>query len=274
MQDTQIYLDKTKQELCLRNYSQKTIKAYLLCLKYYFNFIRNNIEKANEEKVREFLFYIKDKGYSPQTINLYLNAIKFFYHDIIKSGARIDIKFAKKSKKLPIVLSRAEITDIINGISNKKHKLLISLAYGAGLRVSEVIELKVKDVLLGEEVIHIKEAKGKKDRITVLPDQLKPELNYIIVGKDKNDFLFESERGGKLTTRTAQKIFENALKRAGIKKDATFHSLRHSFATHLLENGVDVRYVQELLGHANIRTTQLYTQVTNPSIKNIKSPLI
>ncbi|MBU1179326.1 tyrosine-type recombinase/integrase [Patescibacteria group bacterium] len=270
----QIYLDKTKQELYLRNYSQKTIKAYLLCLNNYFNFIRIEPQMANKEKIKEFLLHIKDKNYAPQTINLYLNAIKFFYSNILKSPRRIDIKFSKKSKKLPIVLSRQEIADIIKNIGNKKHKLLVSLSYGAGLRVSEAVELKIKDILADEGVIHIKEAKGKKDRITVLPERLKLELNNLIAGKDKNDFLFESERGGKLTTRTAQKVFENALKRAGIKKDATFHSLRHSFATHLLENGVDVRYVQELLGHANIRTTQLYTQVTNPSIKNIKSPLI
>jgi site-specific recombinase XerD len=147
------------------------------------------------------------------------------------------------------------------------------LAYGAGLRVSEIINLKVKDVELEELVIHIKDAKGKKDRITVFPESLKINIEKLIIGKNGNDFIFESERGGKLTERTVQKVFENALKKSRIKKQATFHSLRHSFATHLLENGVDVRYVQELLGHQNIRTTQIYTQVTNPSIKRIKSPL-
>ncbi|MFH1956609.1 MAG: tyrosine-type recombinase/integrase, partial [Patescibacteria group bacterium] len=150
---------------------------------------------------------------------------------------------------------------------------LISLSYGAGLRVSEVINLKIKDININELTIHIKEAKGNKDRITIFPDSLCDEIKKIISQNGKDDYLFASERGGKLSERTAQKIFENALQKSGIKKDATFHSLRHSFATHLLENGVDVRYVQELLGHQNIRTTQLYTKVTNPSIKNIKSPL-
>ncbi len=152
MRSIQDYLDKTKQELYLRNYSQKTIKAYLLCLNNYFNFIRNGIEKANEEKTKEFLFFLKDKKYSPQTINLYLNAVKFFYKEIIKSSIKIDIKFSKKSKKLPIVLSRQEVFDIINSIDNKKHRLLISLSYGAGLRVSETIELKAKDVLPDEGI--------------------------------------------------------------------------------------------------------------------------
>ena len=183
------------------------------------------------------------------------------------------MKFAKRSKKLPIVLSREEINKIIETLPNKKHKLLISLAYGAGLRVSETINLKTKDVDLGELVVHLKDAKGKKDRITIFPEKIKSDIINITNCKDKNDYIFESERGGKLTERTAQKVFENALRRADIKKDATFHSLRHSFATHLLENGVDVRYVQELLGHQNIRTTQIYTQVTNPKLKNIKSPL-
>ena len=126
---------------------------------------------------------------------------------------------------------------------------------------------------MGVGTIHIKNAKGQKDRISVLPNKLIGNLKSLISGKMGNDFVFESERGGKLTTRTAQKVFERALKKSGTAKNATFHSLRHSFATHLLENGVDVRYVQELLGHQNIRTTQVYTHVTNPKIKNIKSPL-
>ena len=231
------------------------------------------MEKIDEENIKQFLLNKQSRNYSPQTVNLYLNAIKFFYRDVLKLPQRINLKFAKRSKKLPIVLSREEIKNIIEVIRNPKHKLLISLAYGAGLRISEVISLKVKDVNLEELTIHLKNAKGKKDRITIFPEKIKNDLQCLIAGKNPNDYVFESERGGKLTERTAQKVFENALQTAGIKRDATFHSLRHSFATHLLENGVDVRYVQELLGHRNIRTTQVYTQVTNPKLKNIKSPL-
>jgi site-specific recombinase XerD len=171
------------------------------------------------------------------------------------------------------VLSKSEIEKIINSIDNKKHRLLISLSYGAGFRVSEAINLKIKDINLDELTIHIKDAKGNKDRITVFPEKLKSSLHELTDFRNNNDYVFASERGGKLTERSAQKIFENALKKSGVQKDAPFHSLRHSFATHLLENGVDVRYVQELLGHQNIRTTQLYTKVTNPNLKKIKSPL-
>lgn len=265
----QEYLEQTRQELKLRNYSFKTIKTYLSCLREYFDFKKINFEKIDEENIKQFLLNKQSKNYSSQTVNLYLNAIKFFYREVLKIPQKINLKFAKRSKKLPIVLSREEIKNIIDVIRNPKHKLIISLAYGAGLRISEVVSLKVKDINLEELTIHLKNAKGKKDRITIFPEKIKTELQNLIAGKNLNDYLFESERGGKLTERTAQKVFENALRGAGIKKDVTFHSLRHSFATHLLENGVDVRYVQELLGHQNIRTTQIYTQVTNPKLKNI-----
>ena len=269
----QEYLEKTRQELKLRNCSFRTIKAYLGCLRGYFNFKKFNLEKIDEENIKQFLLNKQSKNYSSQTINLYLNAIKFFYREVLRIPQTINLKFAKRSKKLPIVLSREEIKNIIDVIRNPKHKLIISLAYGAGLRISEVVNLKVKDINLKELTIHLKNAKGKKDRITIFPEKIKTELQNLIAGKNSNDYLFESERGGKLTERTVQKVFENALLGAGIKKDATFHSLRHSFATHLLENGIDVRFVQKLLGHRNIRTTRVYTQVTNPKLKNIKSPL-
>jgi site-specific recombinase XerD len=172
-----------------------------------------------------------------------------------------------------VILNRKEINKIIEVTDNKKHNLILTITYGAGLRVSEVVNLKVKDVDTNNLTLHIKKAKGKKDRITIIPEKIKDDLEMIINSKKPDEYVFPSERGGKLTTRTVQKIFTNAMKNAEIRKDATFHSLRHSFATHLLENGVDVRYVQELLGHQNIRTTQRYTQVTNPKLRDIKSPL-
>lgn len=269
----QKYLDELNKELRLRNYSPKTIKSYILCLKGYFSYKKENLESVDIQTIKTFLLEKQDKGYSSQTVNLYLNAIKYFYRDVIKSPQKIDIKFAKRSKKLPIVLSRQEIERLINNISNLKHKFFISLSYGAGLRVSEVVSLKVKDLNFDNLTIHIKQSKGRKDRMTIFPEKMKNDLLNLTAGKEKDGLVFESERGGRLSSRSAQKVFETSLKKSEIKKDATFHSLRHSFATHLLENGVDVRYVQELLGHQNIRTTQLYTQVTSTSLKNIKSPL-
>jgi len=269
----QTQLQKIERELKIRNYSPKTIKSYLYGLREYFSFKRNNFTELNQDNIRNFLLHCQKKQISPQSRNLFLNAIKFYYRNVTKNPQKIEIQSAKKPNSLPVVLSRSEVQILLKIPKNKKHKLLLSLAYGSGLRVSEVVSLKVQDLDFEELTVHVKLAKGQKDRISVLPESLVSGLKNLVAGKSINDFVFASERGGVLTTRTAQKVFENALKDSGIKKVASFHSLRHSFATHLLENGTDVRYVQELLGHANIRTTQIYTQVTNPELKNIKSPL-
>ena len=266
-------LEKTENILKLRNYSQRTIKSYLFYISEYLNFVRQEKIKNKKMAIEKFLLAKVKQGQSPQTVNLALNAVKFLYKEVLQDNKKIDLKFAKRSKKLPVVLTRREIEKIISKIVNSKHKLMIALAYAGGLRVSEIINLRVKDLALDELTIHLKNAKGKKDRITIFPEKLKADFQNLIAGKKGNDFVFESNRGGKLSEATAQKVFYAALKKTKIKKPATFHSLLHSFATHLLENGVDVRYVQELLGHANIRTTQIYTKVTNPKLKNIKSPL-
>ncbi len=268
-----VYLKKLEDELRLRNYSPRTIKSYMGCVAEYLRVKQVNLDLVDIDFIKQYLLTKIDRGMSSQTVNQSLQAINFFCWNILKFRGKIDIKFAKTPSKLPIVLSRDEIQSILATISNEKHNLIVALAYSGGLRVSEVTNLKIKDINLAELTIHIKGAKGNKDRITILPEKLVQNIEKLILNKELNDFVFASERGGKLTERTAQKVFENALKKSGIQKEVTFHSLRHSFATHLLENGVDVRYVQELLGHANIRTTQLYTKVTNPSLKNIKSPL-
>ena len=268
-----VYLKKLEDELRLRNYSPKTVKSYISCVAEYLRAKQSDLDLVDVNFIKEYLLSKIDKGASSQTVNQSLQAINFFYWNVLKFRGKIDIKFAKTPSKLPVVLSRDEIKSMLAAIGNEKHNLMVALAYSGGLRVSEVVNLKIKDIYLSELIIHIKGAKGDKDRITVFPEKLKAVIEKLTAGKNLNDYVFASERGGKLTERTAQKVFENALRKVDIKKDATFHSLRHSFATHLLENGVDVRYVQELLGHANIRTTQIYTKVTNPSLRNIKSPL-
>lgn len=266
-------LDKTERLLKLRNYSSKTIKAYLFYIKEYLVFSKTRDIKEKNRAIEYFLLEKQKKGNSSQTINLALNAVKFLYTEVLKITDKINFKCVKRSSKLPVVLSRKEIKRIVSQIKNPKHRLMISLGYATGMRVSEVINIKVKDINLDELVVHIKNAKGKKDRVTVFPESLQNEFQNLIAGKNINDYVFESNRGGKLTTTSLQKIFVQALRKSGVQKKATFHSLRHSFATHLLENGTDVHYVQELLGHANIRTTQIYTKVTNLALKNIKSPL-
>ncbi len=261
-----------KNELKLRNYSPQTVDAYLFVLRDFSNFVKGQILPLKIEKIRQYLLLKHEQKYSPQSINIRLNGLKFFYEQIIKTS-RINIKSTKRSKKLPVILSRVEIQKLINNTPNIKHQLLLSLAYGAGLRVSEVNSLRVNDVLLDELTIMIRDAKGKKDRQTVFPESLRTKFLLFLKDKKKSDYLFAGNNNQKLTVRTLQKIFQNSLIQSKINKQATFHSLRHSFATHLLENGVDLRYIQSLLGHNNIRTTQIYTQITNYGFKNIKSPL-
>lgn len=265
-------LVKADQLMRLRNYSPKTRRSYLHYMREYLSFSREHRLTERDKAISEYLLDKINQNKSPQTVNLALSALKFLYSNVLKDARKIDFKYTKRSSKLPTVLSRLEVQRIIDATTNKKYKLMISLGYACGLRVSEVTSLRIADLCIEQLTVHIKKAKGKKDRISVLPAKLKSDLLNAAIGKKSEDYLFPSSRGGKLTTTSLQKMFKKSLARANIQKPATFHSLRHSFATHLLENGTDVRYVQELLGHANIRTTQIYTRVTNPALKNIKSP--
>jgi len=267
-------LDIIKWEMELRNYSRKSITAYLGVIKDFYKFYQKPLKNLTQEEIKEYLYQKQKRKLSSQTIALAANAINYLYTQVYKRPGFEKIKHPKRTQKLPEVLSQKEINRLIDSISNQKHKLLISMAYGAGLRVSEVVSLRVQDIDLDDLMIKVRQGKGKKDRITLLPQSVVGDLKKFLSGKEASDVVFASERGGHLSEASAQKVFYAALKKARIKKPASFHSLRHSFATHLLENGIDVRYVQELLGHANIRTTQVYTKVMRPSIKNIKSPLV
>lgn len=269
-------LDLTFRELTLKRYSQKTIKSYLWCLRDYFlhiERIEKSLDSVDTEIIKNFLFDKHRRGLAASTVNLYLNAILFFYRTVLHIHQTIDVHFAARPKNLPEVLSRAEIEQLIHSIQNIKHRTLLALSYGAGLRVSEAVNIKIQDIRLDDLTLFVRRAKGGKDRMSIIPEKIINELKILMAGKSPSDYLFMSERGGKLTIRTAQKIFEKAVQQTGIQKPVTFHSLRHSFATHLLENGVDIRHLQVLLGHQNIRTTQRYTQVTNLILRNIKSPL-
>lgn len=271
MEDT---LRQVRQEIRLRGYSRRTEEIYLYLLKEFFCFAGPlAVYRMEEMVIREFLLRKVDKEAAPQTINLYLNAIKFYYYQILHVQGRLNIRLAKFNRRLPVALTHAEIFILLRNIPNMKHQLMVALAYGAGLRISELVSLKVRDLDFNMMRITIRQSKGKKDRITLLPDRLRAELIRSVMGKFGGDYVFLSERGGKLHTRSLQSVFKRGLKKSGIVKAATFHSLRHSFATHLLENGVDIRYLQELLGHASIRTTQQYTHLTAEGLRNIRSPL-
>jgi len=266
-------LSAVRHAMQLRGYSPRTWQAYIPCLYEYFEAVPGADHSFDEDRVREYLFSLREKDLAPNTLNLHLAAIKFYARHILKYYRKINIQFSKRPQRLPVVLSRIDVAELLGVTHNQKHQLLLSLAYGAGLRLSEVRNLKVKDLDFGDEILTVRQAKGKKDRITLIPRKIAGDLGVFVELKQANDHVFESERGGMLSARSVQKIFTSSKQKAGITKDATFHSLRHSFATHLLEDGTDVRYVQELLGHSNIRTTQIYTHVMKTSLKKIKSPL-
>ena len=255
-------IEELQRYMRIAGYSLRTIEAYSRC-----------VEQIGSNDLLQFLDKLAKKGKSPYTLNQYHAAYKLYVTKILNRSWDIPFPYTKRHKKLPVVLSREEIGKIIDSTRNIKHRLMIALAYGAGLRVSEIIKLQIKDVDIANLTIMVRDGKGGNDRISILPEKLCHDLSRMMIGKDGDEYLFESERGGILTTRTAQVVFEKSLKLASIQKSATFHSLRHSFATHLLENGVDLRYIQKLLGHASITTTQQYTKVTNPQLKNIRSPL-
>jgi len=265
-------IKKLQEYMRLKNYSPKTIRAYTGCAKSLYKYFKKPLDKITEQEFKDFLNNFFKKNYSAQTVNQYHAVLKLIFTKIYKIPFDFSIPYAKRAKKLPIVLSRQEIKTILNQISNLKHKLMLSMIYAGGLRVSEVINLKIKDIDLKSKTLIIRKGKGRKGRMTILSESLIPQLKLIIEASVGENYLFPSNRGGKLTSRTMQKAFQQALKKSKIKKETSCHSLRHSFATHLLENGTDIRYIQELLGHSNLKTTQIYTKVAKHQLAKIKSP--
>jgi len=256
-----------------RGYGRRTIDAYLESLQRLERTLRKDPTSISTDELEKFLARQSTLGRSPYTLNQYHVALKLLQSKVLGKDWGSKLGYAKRHLRLPVVLSKTEIQNLASKIDNRKHRLMILTAYGAGLRVGELINLRVGNLDLNNETITVQKGKGNKDRVTLMPTQIKSDLQAMIAGRGGREYVFESERGGRLSSRTAQVVFARALRLAQIKKPATFHSLRHSFATHLLENGVDVRYIQELLGHTSITTTQIYTKVTNPSLRKIKSPL-
>lgn len=179
---------------------------------------------------------------------------------------------SRKPDKLPVIISKQDILSIINKANNIKHKSMIALVYSAGLRVGELIDLKIVDIDSSRMIIHIKMAKGKKDRLVPLSEKLLKMLRKYYKEFAPKDYLFEGQKGGRYSTSSFNKLLKSAAQKAKINKQITAHTLRHSYATHLLEKGTDIRVIQKLLGHNSIKTTMLYTQVSQPTLLNVISP--
>lgn len=263
-----------ERELKIRGLSRKTIKAYLLYNRAFIAWIKKSPRDVGQEDVRRYLEHLVDRGAAASTVNVAINALKFYYAQILRRRFFLDIKHAKKSKYLPTVLSKEEARQLLAGIKNAKHYCIAALLYGAGLRVSEVVRLRMQDIDASRGLLKVYQGKGKKDRYTLLPKQIMPHLEAQFRVKPMDAYLFSGAQGeGHVTPRSAEAIVQDAARRAGITKPVSCHTLRHSFATHLLEAGTDIRYIQELLGHAKLATTQIYTKVSAQSLGAIKSPL-
>ena len=208
------------------------------------------------------------------SVILFLAALKFAYTLVFHKDITIPIKRPKKEKTLPSVLSKREVKILLNSVPNQKSKLILSVIYACGLRVSELTNLKLKDLNFEEKIGHINQAKGKKDRIFNIPSFLEEDMQDQAKKQEKlnQEFLFTGPKG-QLTTRNIQKIVRKAAQRVGLPEEVHTHTLRHSFATHLLENDVDIRKIQELLGHSSISTTEIYTHISTQELKKIKSPI-
>jgi len=269
------WLNKLEAALRSRKYSPRTQKAYI----YYNRLICRTLQKPPEEicpeDVTEFIANMeKSKDYSSSSMNLAISSIKFFFRHVLKNDEISEHHRPRHDKTLPMILSKEEIVKVLSLEKNPKHRLLLMLVYSSGLRVSEVVTLKKEHIDLSRKVIYVKLGKGRKDRSTLLSEKAASfiEEYYEFFGIEK--WLFPGQPVTRhLTIRSAQNIFDKAVRRAGITKKITIHGLRHTFATHLLESGTDIRYIQTLLGHANLRTTERYTHVAKRNVLSIKSPL-
>ena len=265
-----------KNALLLKAYSPNTIKSY--CAEFIQLLATINstkVEDLTADKLKSyFLYCIEEFNLSENYLHSRINAIKFYYEQVLRKPKMfIDIPRPKKPLLLPKSLNINEVQKIIKATNNLKHRLIIKLAYGMGLRVSEIVNIKIEDIDSKNMKVLINRAKGKKDRYVILPDSILDELRHYYTIYKPKVYLFEGMYSEQYSSRSAQAVFKNAMKKAGITKRVGIHSLRHSYATHLLEYGTDISLIQKLLGHSNIKTTLTYTHVTDKSLAKVKSPL-
>lgn len=266
------------EQLALKKYSKSTLQTYRNEFTQLLQLLGDyDVQHLTPEQLKRYMLYCVVKlQLSENTLHSRLNALKFYFEQVLKKEKFFfEIPRPKKPILLPKLLNETEITKLFNALPNKKHKAMLFTAYSAGLRVSELVNLKIADVDSERMQLFIERAKGKKDRyVNLSPVLLDILRNYIKEYKPKpRNYLFESEQTGTAyPARTVQQIFANAKQKAGIRKDIGIHSLRHSFATHLLEKGTDIKYIKEILGHFNIKTTERYLHVTRKKLVNIVSP--
>ncbi|MFH0891181.1 MAG: site-specific tyrosine recombinase/integron integrase [Candidatus Falkowbacteria bacterium] len=253
------------REMRIRNFSVKTIEAYLYYNREFLRFASKFSDEINRNDIKDYLDWMYDRGKATSTVNLAINAFKLYYGAIMKRKFFVDdlvVKRPKKEKYLPVVLSKQEIARMISAMDNLKHKLMIQVLYSTGLRVGELRGLRINDIDFDRKSVFVRAGKGKKDRVTVISRTVLDNVDKYLKEYQPLKYLFESFTAGeKMSERSMQKVVYAAAAKAGIKKGVSAHTLRHSFATHQLENNVNLRYIQAMLGHARLETTQIYTRV-------------
>ena len=271
MKNTIPHFSKYTQELKLRGYSQKTISIY-----HYFNqecidFCNKSILEIKNQDIRDYLENLIDKNKSRSTVRLAHNALSSYFSSFLGKKMMFNIPLPKRQIKTITPLTKEEISKLINAISNQKHRLLVEFMYASGLRVSEVVKFKIQDIFVNERIAVVRKGKGAKDRKVILSKQFIKDFSKEFHANN-NKYLFPG-RSGHLTVRSAQLIVANAAKKAKITKHVHPHLLRHSFASHLLSNKIDIRYIQKILGHGSIKTTERYIHVSDDDLQTIQSPL-
>jgi site-specific recombinase XerD len=263
------YLDENR-------YSPRTRESYIAMLEFFFRYFSPR-EPADitEEEISKFLYdFIIRLGYSATYQNQMVSAIKIYY--TIAGRGKVDPEFLQRPRRrrsLPKVFSKDEVKSILNSSGNLKHKLLLWIIYSCGLRRSEVTNIRLKDLDRERNILHIREGKGMVDRFVPVPDKVWVKADEYISAYRPREYLFEGQAGGRYSSESVYRVFKSALIKAGIRKDVGVHSLRHSYATHLHENGLDIRYIQELLGHRSTRTTEIYTHVSRRNLIAVRSPI-
>lgn len=260
--------------LRLHGYSSRTIKAYCGHVERFFRYRRDQLEAPKEAWIRSYSLYLLSLQRSHSFVNQAISAMKFYLLHILHYQDPSPAVRPKKESQLPDVLSLPEVKRILMGVANLKHQAILYLTYSSGLRVGEVVRLKPGDLDMERKTLRIRQGKGRKDRYSLLSEAAMEIVRKYLLHEEPHGWLFPGQNGRThLTERTVQKVFEQALRTSGVNKKVSIHSLRHSFATHLLEGGIDLRYIQELLGHASSRTTERYTHVSIKDVRRIKSPL-
>ena len=268
-----VLIEKFRQELLVSGYSNKTLKMYCIYTRDFLDGLGKPVENALRDDIITFLAKKKEANVSNATLSLAYSALNNFFHKFLHRKIMEDIKVPKKAKKLPTVLSQDEVKALINATKAKRNRLVVEFLYSTGTRVSECVKIKTVDLDIKQKIARISSGKGNKDRIVVLSNEwIKHWKKYSKHRKAKSEFVFSKKNGKQLSVDTVQRIVRKAAIKAGIERHVTPHTLRHSFGTHLLEAGENLRNIQELLGHSNLSTTQIYTHVSTEKLKKIKSP--